>query len=363
MKIRAALFREGSESPTIEELELTGPGAGEVLVRIVATGVCHTDMKSAGPVSPVPRPVVLGHEGAGMVEAIGAGVTKLAEGDRVVMTFGSCGQCPSCREAEPAYCHNHNDFACVRPGGGYYLSWNGTPVHGDYFSQSSFATHAIGSERNVVKVPAEAPLELLGPLGCGIQTGAGAILNDLNVQAGRALAVFGVGALGLSAVMAARIAGAGRIIVVDRHLHRLDLARELGADDAIVATDDPVAPEILDLVPAGVDYALDTTGALPVMRQAIDVLAPRGTCGFVTSPWDGSELSISGRHLLKGRQVRGIIQGDSNPHVFIPRLIDFHMQGRFPLDRLVRFYPFEQITEAFRDSEEGSTVKPVLRIG
>lgn len=363
MKIQAAVFREPGQGPAIEELELSGPGAGEVLVRIVATGVCHTDLKSADAGSRVPFPVVLGHEGAGVVEAVGPGVTKLSEGDHVVMTFGSCGHCPSCRDAEPAYCHNANNSACTRADGSHYLTSGGAPVHGDFFNQSSFATHAIGNQRGVVKVRKDAPLELLGPLGCGVQTGAGAILNDFKMKPGQTLAVFGVGTLGLSAVMAARIAGAGRIVAVDLHAHRLELARELGADDTILAADDPVAPEIMGLHPAGVDFSLDTTGAPPVMRQAIDVLAPRGTCGFVTGPWDGTELPISVRNLIPGRKVRGIAEGNSNPDVFIPLLIDFHMRGRFPFDRLAHFYPFEDIAHAFHDSEEGTTIKPVLRIG
>jgi len=291
MKIRAAVFRE--HTPSIEELELTGPGPGEVLVRIVATGVCHTDLKTAAPGGWSPRPVVLGHEGSGVVEEVGAGVTRLAPGDHVVMSIGSCGRCPACLDAEPAYCHDHNHFACTRPDGEHCLSAGGQPVHGDFFNQSSFATHAIGKERGVVKVRKDAPLELLGPLGCG----------------------------------------------------------------------DPVAPRIKKLLPDGVDFALDTTAVKPVMEQAIEVLAPRGTCGFVAPPEDGSEISVSVRHLMKGRKVRGIMEGNTNPDAFIPRLIDFHMQGRFPFDRLVRFYPFDEIDQAFHDSETGATIKPILRMG
>ena len=236
-------------------------------------------------------------------------------------------------------------------------------MHGDFFYQSSFATHAIGSGRNVIKVRDDAPLELLGPLGCGVQTGAGAVLNDFELRSGQTLAVFGVGTLGLSAVMAARIAGAGRVIAIDRHAHRLELARELGADETILAGADSVAKEILRRVPGGVDFSLDTTGVLTVMRQAVDALAPRGTCGFVTSPWDGTELSVSVRNLLVGRKLRGIIQGNSNPATFIPLLVDHYMGGRFPFDKLVRFYPFDGIAQAFHDSEEGVTVKPILRMG
>lgn len=360
MKIRAAVFRDESGHPSIEELDLSGPGAGEVLVKVVSAGICHTDHKSAGP-GPVPKPVVLGHEGAGIVEAVGAGVSKLAVGDHVVMTFGSCGRCMSCNEAEPAYCDDGFKycFACERDN---YLSSAQGPVHGDFFSQSSFATYAIGNERSVVKIPKDVPLDIMGPLGCGIQTGAGAILNDFKLQPGKTLAVFGTGALGLSAIMAGRIAGARTIIAIDRHAHRVELAKELGAHFGIVPGTESVADQVKALVPGGVDFVLDTTGVLTVMRQGIDCLAQRGMAGFVTSPWDGSELSLNVRHLLPGRKVRGIIEGNSNPDVFIPQLVAFWKDGRFPFDKLIKFYDFEDIEKAFHDSETGATVKPVLRV-
>ena len=363
MKIRAAVFREGSEAPAIEELELTGPGPGEVLVRIVATGVCHTDIKAAGAQSPIPRPVVLGHEGAGVVEAVGDGVTKVSKGDHVVMTFDSCGHCPSCLAAEPAYCHTHDSFNCRREDGSHYLHAGDEPVFGDFFKQSSFATYAIGTQRNVIKVPREAPLERLGPLGCGVQTGAGAALNDLKIAPGDTFAVMGVGTLGLSAIMAARFAGAGRIVAVDRHSNRLNLASELGADETILAGDDPVGDAIMGHLSGGADCVLDTTGVLTVMRQALDVLAPRGRCGFVTGPWDGSELAINVRHLMAGRTIRGIIQGGSNPDRFIPMLVELNAKGDFPFDRLIKFYELDDIAAAIHDSESGETIKPVLRIG
>ena len=361
MKIDAAVFRDDTKQPSFEELELTGPQDGEVLVRLVATGVCHTDLKVAEGGIPIPRPVVLGHEGAGVVDAIGAGITKVKPGDHVVMTFASCGHCSSCLEAAPAYCHTVNHFLSQRPQGGHYLSAGGEPVHGDFFSQSSFATYAIGVERSVVKVRQDAPLEMLGPMGCGFQTGAGAILNDFKIPPGKSLAIFGVGSLGLSAVMAGRIAGAGRIVVVDRHAHRLELAKELGADDTIQAGTDPVAPDLIELTSGGVDYALDTTGVGFVMRQAFVVLAPRGVCGYVTSPVGSAEMSLPMRHFLGGRSIQGISEGGSNPDVFIPRLIDYYMDGRFPIDRLVKDYRFEQLGQAFEDSEAGLTIKPILR--
>ncbi|MEJ2122010.1 MAG: NAD(P)-dependent alcohol dehydrogenase [Alphaproteobacteria bacterium] len=363
MKIRAAVFREGGEAPAIENLELTGPEPGEVLVRIVATGVCHTDIKAAGEKSPVPKPVVLGHEGAGVVEAVGDGVTKVEIGDHVVMTFDSCGHCPSCLASKPSYCHTQNSFTCTREDGTHYLHAGDEPVYGDFFKQSSFATHAIGTQRNVIQVPKDAPLEILGPLGCGVQTGAGAALNDLKIAPGETFAVLGVGTLGLSAIMAARFAGARRIVAVDRHAHRLDLAAELGADETIVAGDDPVAEAIMAYLPDGADCVLDTTGVLGVMRQGLEVLAPRGRCGFVTSPWDGSELPIAVQHLMVGRSIHGIIEGGSNPDSLIPMLVELNAKGRFPFDRLIKFYELEEIATAIHDSETGQTIKPVLRIG
>ena len=195
-KIRAAVFHDQSMKPSIEELVMSGPGDGEVMVRIVAAGVCHTDLKTAATPGRSPRPVVLGHEGAGVVEAVGPGVTDLAEGDHVVMSFTSCGHCPSCLDAEPAYCYATDHFACTRPDGSFYLKGDAGPVHGDFFNQSSFATHAIGKRRGIVKVRSDVPLEILGPLGCGIQTGAGTVLNVFKIRPGQSLVVFGTGSLG-----------------------------------------------------------------------------------------------------------------------------------------------------------------------
>jgi aryl-alcohol dehydrogenase len=310
---------------------------------------------------------VLGHEGAGVVEAVGPGVTKVVPGDHVVLTFASCGHCRACIEAEPAYCHSQwpLNFGCTPTDGSTYLADDGgLPVHGGFFGQSSFATYAIASERNAIKVRRDVPLELLGPLGCGIQSGAGAVLNEFRLAPGQSIAVFGAGSLGLSAVMAARLAGAGRIIAIDRHAHRLDLARELGADAVVLAREEPVTAAVMKETPAqeGVDFVLDTTGALAVMHGAIDVLAPRGTCGFVTSPWSGEELGVAVQKLLLGRKIRGIVEGNSNPDIFIPRLIDLYMKGLFPFDRLVRFYPFAAINTAIHDSETGETVKPVVKM-
>ena len=217
MKVKAAVARAKSAPLTIETLDLEEPRAGEILVRLIAAGICHTDLAMRDQVFPVPQPIVLGHEGAGIVERVGSDVTKVVAGDHVVMTYNSCGRCPSCLEHEPTYCHDFfsYNFAAQRPDGSTALSQDGQPIHSHFFGQSSFATYALCLERNVVKVPHDAPLELLGPLACGVQTGAGAVINALRVGAGRSIAVFGTGSVGLSAIIAARLVGAAVIIGVD----------------------------------------------------------------------------------------------------------------------------------------------------
>ena len=363
MEIQAAVFRDTSMKASIETLQLSGPIEGEVLVKLTATGVCHTDLKTASTEGRSPRPVVFGHEGAGVVEAVGPGIFDLEKGDHVVMSFGSCGRCPSCLDAEPALCYTTDHFACTREDGSFYLEGAEGSVHGDFFNQSSFATYAIAKRRGLVKVRKDAPLEILGPLGCGIQTGAGAILNVFKIKPGQTLAVFGVGSLGLSAVMAAKIAGAGQIIAVDIHPNRLQMAVELGADQVIRAEGEPVSEKIFSILEHGVDFAFDTSTISAVMLDAIASLAPRGTFGYAAPPDDTEgTLPLPMRPLMLGRKIVGILEGNSNPEVFIPQLVDYHMQGKFPFDRLVKFYPFDEINKAFHDSEAGTTIKPILQM-
>lgn len=366
MQITAAVVRSRAGPFRLETLDIEAPRAGEVLVRVVATGVCHTDMVMRDQDLPTPQPVVLGHEGAGVVERVGPGVTKVAPGDHVVMTFNSCGGCPSCRDHAPAYCHEFfpRNFVGVRPDGSSGLSKGGETIHANIFGQSSFATHALCHERNAVRVPRTAPLEILGPLGCGVMTGAGAVMNALKVEAGRSVVVFGAGAVGLSAMLAAEAVGAGPVTVVDINPARLELALELGADHALDARDGGVVERIREITGAGADYTLDTTANLTVMRQAVDALAPRGTCGLVGASRMGDELCLDAVALMSGgRIVRGVVEGDADPDVFIPRLIELHQAGRFPFDRLIAFYPFEAIGQAVADGESGRVVKPVVRMG
>ncbi|MGL6160155.1 NAD(P)-dependent alcohol dehydrogenase [Microbulbifer sp.] len=349
----------------VETVEVEDPRPGEVLVKVVATGVCHTDMVMRDQGVPTPQPVVLGHEGAGIVEKVGAGVDNVRAGDAVVMSFNSCGTCPSCHEHAPAYCHEFfpRNFFATREDGSTALSREGEVIHANVFGQSSFATRAICHARNAVKVPDDVPLELMGPLGCGFQTGAGAVLKSLAVERGRSIAVFGVGAVGLSAVMAAKIAGAHPIIAVDVNPERLELARSLGATQVVDAGNQDTAAKISEICAAGVDYAIDTTARLPVMQTAVDLLAPRGICGLVGASAPGDVLELDAVHILSGgRMVRGIVEGDSDPDIFIPELIDYYRRGLFPIERLVEFFDLENINEAIEAGESGRVVKPIVRM-
>jgi aryl-alcohol dehydrogenase len=363
MQIRAAVARTAGSPLGIETIELEAPRPDEILVRLRATGVCHTDIVVRDGMLPTPLPVVLGHEGAGTVLRAGSSVTKVAPGDHVVMSFASCGACPSCRESAPTYCYDF--FACnflaARADGTSALSKNGERINGHFFGQSSFADHALCRESNVVKVPSDVPLELLGPLACGVQTGAGSVLNALQVTAGSSFAVFGAGSVGLSAVMAAKVAGATTIVAIDRNASRLALARELGATHTIDASHANPTEELLKLTGHGVKFALDTTGIPAVIRSAVDSLAARGVCGILGASGPDAEIVLNETHFMTGgRRLIGIVEGESHADTFIPKLIELFRAGAFPFDRLVRFYDFDRINEAIHDSEEGSTIKPIL---
>jgi aryl-alcohol dehydrogenase len=365
VKITAAVAREEAQPFSIEELDLEEPRVDEVLVRLVATGVCHTDLIVRDQWYPVPLPSVLGHEGAGIVERVGEGVAKVQPGDHVVLSFNSCGQCANCARGRPTYCLNffERNFGGARPDGSNALSQNGDTVHAHFFGQSSFADYTLAAERSVVKVSQDAPLDLLGPLGCGIQTGAGSVLNTLRPEAGSSIAVFGTGAVGMSAIMAAVVVGCTTIIGIDLNPNRLELARELGATHTIISAEMDAVEEIGKITGGGADYSLETSAVPQVFRQAVDCLVPLGVCGLVGAAPLGTEASLDMNNILiPGRTVRGIVEGDSIPDVFIPRLIELHDRGRFPFDRLIEFYDLEEINQAAEDSEEGTVLKPVLRM-
>ncbi|KQN00134.1 geraniol dehydrogenase [Sphingobium sp. Leaf26] len=353
MAIDAAVVEKPGAPFQIERLEIDPPGPGQVLVRIRACGICHTDMVMRDGDLPIPFPVVLGHEGAGIVEAVGQDVVHVAPGDSVLLSFHSCGVCPACHAHQPGYCTDfvsRNFLGVSQPGEGGL--WRGNdPVGGNIFGQSAFATHALAHRDNVVKVDADLPLALLAPLGCGIQTGAGTVLETLKVAPGESIAILGAGAVGLSAVMAAVIAGAGRIAVLDRHLHRLDLARQLGATDTADETAYLVGP---------FDHIVDTTGVLALLEPAVALLARRGTLALVAAYPPGTAGLDASAIMSMGRRIVGVIEGGIDPQQFIPRLIDYYRQGRLPIEKILGVYDFVDIDQAFTDSQNGSTIKAVI---
>jgi len=365
IEITAAVVYERSGPFHIERVELAGPVAGEVLVRVVASGICQTDVHARDGYFPIQYPAVYGHEGAGIVERTGPGVEKVKPGDCVIMVFPSCGTCVYCTNGKPAYCLEASRLKHLgtRGDGSTVMTLKGAPVFSCFFQQSSFATYALATERNVVKVPEDVPLELLAALPCGINTGAGAVLNVLRPQPGDAFAVFGTGTVGLAGLMAARIAGCEPIIAVDVHPNRLALARSLGATHTTdAANSDPVA-EIRNITGGlGVRASLEAAGSPQALRQALDCLQPMGTCCLVGSSRKGTEARVDMNHLQNGRAVRGCIQGDSIPEQFIPHLIDLYRAGKLPIERLVAFYNFVDINQAVADSIAGQTIKPVLRM-
>ncbi|AID34786.1 MULTISPECIES: NAD(P)-dependent alcohol dehydrogenase [Mesorhizobium] len=365
MQIKAAIARAEGADLVLETIDIEEPRDNEILVKVVATGVCHTDIVVRDGMLPTPLPVVLGHEGAGVVEKVGRAVSKVKAGDKVVMTFNSCGHCPSCQDHHVSYCHEFfpRNFFAARTDGTSALSAGGERIHGNFFGQSSFATHSICHEVNVVKVPETAPLELLGPLACGIQTGAGAVMNALKVSAGKSFAVFGSGSVGLSALMAAKVVGATTIIAVDMNDERLAMARELGATHVINPGKTDATAETMAITGHGLNFALDTTGISSVIRAAVMALAPMGTCGILGASAMGTEIKLDEVHFMSGgRRLMGIVEGESNPDTFIPMLAALHAQGRFPFDKLVKFYDFAEINQAIHDSESGKTIKPIVRM-
>lgn len=359
MDITAAVLRDSDGPYSIEQIDLDGPGEGEVLVRITAVGMCHSDalLRSS---TFGKMPIIAGHEGAGIVEEVGAEVTDIEPGDHVVLTFDSCEQCRNCRDHRPALCSasvERNLVGWRADGSISAVAQDGSPVGSRWFAQSSFATHAIATTRNVVVVDKTLPLDVLAPLGCGIQTGAGAVLNSLDVQPHSSLVVFGAGAVGLAAVLGAVVAGASTIIVVDLHPQRRELAVELGATHVVDGNDDDVVRQVRKLTRGGADYALDATGVPRVAESAVAVTRIGGACalaGVLTGPLALKAPALNGKTLI------GVMEGDSMPQEFIPRLIDLWSSGTLPIERMIQQFPLSAVNEAEQASLSGRVVKPVL---
>lgn len=366
LNVTAAVAREPKAPFAIETLNLDEIRPNEARVRLVAAGVCHTDAIVRDGVYPTPLPAVLGHEGAGIVEAVGSAVRSVKPGDHVIMSAAYCTHCTQCRAGSVAYCENllAEDFGGRRTTDGTtsLSTLDGEEISSHFFGQSAFATHANVVESSLIPVPKDIPLESVAFLGCGVQTGAGAILNELRPPAGSSVAVSGAGAVGLAAVMAARVAGATTIVAIDVHESRLELAKELGATHVINARTSDTIEELKRITGAkGVNYILDTTAISPVVGSLANALSIRGTLALVGAAAPGTEAQFEiGASLVRGWTFKTIIQGSSVPQQFIPRLVSLWQQGRFPVEKLTRQYSLQDINKAFDDSASGEVVKPVI---
>ena len=364
MKALAAVADNATGPFRMERLELEAPRADEIRVRIAGVGLCHTDLVFKAGAAGYPLPAVLGHEGSGIVEAVGASVTKVAPGDAVVMTFRSCGTCDRCVAGHPAYCRIMPalNYTGSRPDGSCAFHAGSADVASNFFGQSSFASRTLTYERNVVKVAADLPLDILGPLGCGIQTGAGAVIRSLKAAKGSTILITGGGSVGLSAVMGAAICECAVIVLVEPQESRRRLALALGATHVIdPATCSDIVAEVRGISPFGMDYGLDTTGIPAIQSAALASLGSMGELGLLGVSAPGTVLPGDVNGVMTfGQSVRGIIEGDSDPDVFIPELIDHFRAGRLPFDRMIKTYPLSRINEAIADQHSGICVKPVL---
>jgi aryl-alcohol dehydrogenase len=370
MRITAAVMeRADGKLPRrkirLEEVELDPPRAGEVLIQVSSAGVCGTDRGCIHGLEPYPTPGVLGHEGAGIVMEVGQGVSTVKPGDRVMMGFPFCGTCRTCRRGDMRYCEKGAllSFSGFRlDGSGGMRRPNGEPLAARFFQQSSWASHTLALESQLARVPDGLDLDLTGPYGCSISTGAGAVLNELRPEPGASIAVFGTGNVGLAAIMAARLSGATKIIAIDKVPERLALARELGATHSLEHGAETVA-ELKALTDNRLDYSIEATNGANLVTEAVTALGIRGTCAMV----GGAKMTamLKANHpdvLLQGKRVIGVLGGGGQTPQFLESLMELQRQGRFPLEKLVRFYEFADINRAIDDSDEGTTVKPVLRM-
>jgi aryl-alcohol dehydrogenase len=358
--VKAAVIREPDGQFVIETVELDDLQMDEILVRIEACGVCHTDIIAQ---NMTPLPAVFGHEGCGVVESVGSAVDRVKPGDLVILSTPFCSVCPTCNQGKTYICEKAISlgFSGTRMDGSQTISVGGKPISSAFFQQSSFATHAITLGRSVVPVEKDNSPDMMAAIACGIQTGAGSIFNVFKVKADQGLVVFGTGSVGLSAIMAGKIAGASPLIAVDIIQSRLELAVELGATHALNAGDGSVADEIREIEPHGMTFSLETSGNEQAFNDALACLGMGGTCGIVTIPNFGEPFHFSPLQILdRGSSIQGILLGNSTPRSFLPKLIELNRKGQFPYERLITTYDFSDINKAFDDTKAGITIKPVL---
>ena len=358
---RAAVTREAGQPLVLENVSITEPADNEILVKIHSTGICHTDLIMHG-IGIYGGPAVYGHEGAGVVEKVGKLVKKVSVGDHVVMCVNShCGTCPECIKGHPMNCHEY-DFTKPQmreDKSPTMLDEEGNPLlHG---GATSFTTHVITTEKSVIKINKSVSLDVAGVFACGIQTGYGTVVHAANPEVGDSIAVFGVGSVGLCSILAAKHRRCYPIIAVDINPDKLAVAKELGATHCINSLEENPEEKIRELTGRGVTFAIDTVGKPEVTPSIIRSTDLTGTTLLIgASP---EPMSIPTTDILWGRTVKGVVEGDSIPDLFVPDLIRMYEEGDLPLEKLFTFYDFEDINQAIMEFHQGKSIKPIVRIG
>lgn len=364
MKIRAAVARAINEL-TVEEIELEAPHAEEVLVRMHAAGVCHSDLHTyKGELRTTP-PVVLGHEGAGVVEAVGPGVTRVRPGDRVMINWlPSCLECPSCLAGRPTLCERFptTTIQSRMPDGTLrHRTSDGLELK-PYLSSATMADHAVIHQNGLVPLPDDVPFEIGAVIGCAVMTGVGAVLNTAKIAPGSAAAVIGCGGVGLSALLGCVLAGCDPLIAIDIVPSKLDFARSLGATHTINSREQDVVKTLREITRLGPDYAFDSVGAAATITQALMGVRPGGAAVVMGMHALKEEVPISAAALIaQNKSLLGSFAGSSKPLVDLPKLIALYRSRRLPVDRLISHrYPLEQIGQAFDDLAAGQVARGVL---
>ncbi|MBI2847606.1 MAG: Zn-dependent alcohol dehydrogenase [Chloroflexi bacterium] len=364
MKIKAAVLYEKNKPMRIEEVTLDEPQREEVLVKVAAVGLCHTDWHSFRGDSTNPLPIVLGHEGAGIVEKVGPGVTTLKPGDHVVLSvWWSCGKCPACARGKPTYCFSGRAGPGQLPSGGKRLHTKDGQDINHYFGQSSFAEYAVVHERTAIKVRDDAPLDVVCLLGCGASTGIGMAINMAEVRPGESTVIFGCGGVGLSALMGAKVAGGYPIIAVDLLDEKLRQAKELGADYTINASKEDVVKRIQELTGGGAEKSLECIGNAKATEQAFNATRTLGKCVLIGVYPAGSTLTINPAVFIgTGRVLTGGLVGSIIHNIDVPRYANLYMAGKLPLDKLVsRRIRLEDVNNGFDAMEKGEVLRSVIK--
>ncbi|HEX6130331.1 MAG TPA: Zn-dependent alcohol dehydrogenase [Actinomycetota bacterium] len=356
--MKAAVYRGGAARPAIEEVALRDPGPAEVVVAIKAAGLCHSDQSVTDGTIPYPVPVVLGHEGAGVVEAVGPGVVSVRPGDHVVLsTLAHCGRCAACEAGRPTACRN-----APNPKEGSPFTVGGETVY-QFANTSTFAERTLVREQSAIPVDPRVPFDRACLIGCGIITGVGAVLNRARVPAGATMAVFGVGGIGLNVVQGGVLAGAARIVAVDVNPAKLDLARRFGATDVVDATKDDAVGAIRDLTDGGVEYSFEAVGNLATIAQALDAIGPGGTLTIVGVPKLGSKLEFVVHALYNNKSILGCRYGAARPRIDFPMLADLYLAGRLKIDELIsQHYALGDVARAIDDLKHGALARGVFDV-